>query len=363
MKNNTAIRVFRHALALDERRAKFMPNFYHASDVTDTTATATTGGNSTAAAESAPSRKKMSRFRSASQMWEDEMNAHGKPTDVLEVWFAGCHCDLGGGSVANGTRNSLARIPLRWMIRECFKSRTGIIFDAQYLKDICGLDAATLGDEKRPPRLSPDSTQTIATSGSGGFAIVGFLRFLGSVIAIPLQFLWNVVSAPFKYAWAMIRYSKLFGNKNTKESSPPLAPAPPPAPLAPVKPFVSEEVEELDDAMCAKYDQLELRWGWWILEYWPTKHINQKGKRDNYFVRCNMGEGRKIYGDARANGLRVHRSVKTRLEVLDKKTGASVYEPKAWYNEHDPRTGAKLKNLTIRNINDPDPHEQWQWVD
>ena len=42
--------------------------------------------------------------------------------------------DVGGGSVPNGTRNSLARIPLRWMIRECFKCDTGIIFDAAQLQ-------------------------------------------------------------------------------------------------------------------------------------------------------------------------------------------------------------------------------------
>jgi hypothetical protein len=70
----------------------------------------------------------------------------GNQTDVLEVriqsqltsytnslgqvFFAGAHCDVGGGSVLNGTRHSLARIPLRWMIREIFKADVGIIFGA-----------------------------------------------------------------------------------------------------------------------------------------------------------------------------------------------------------------------------------------
>jgi hypothetical protein len=74
-------------------------------------------------------------------------------TDVREVWFVGCHCgacdrlqavlpishrqvDVGGGSVPNGTRNNLARIPLRWMIRECFRADTGIQF---FCEDV-GLD-------------------------------------------------------------------------------------------------------------------------------------------------------------------------------------------------------------------------------
>ncbi|KAJ7863347.1 hypothetical protein B0H14DRAFT_2280318, partial [Mycena olivaceomarginata] len=50
---------------------------------------------------------------------------------------------VGGGSVRNDTRYSLARIPLWWMIRECFKADTGIIFDAQRLQEL-GLDPATL---------------------------------------------------------------------------------------------------------------------------------------------------------------------------------------------------------------------------
>ncbi|KAL5514281.1 hypothetical protein ACEPAG_2369 [Sanghuangporus baumii] len=66
-----------------------------------------------------------------------------RPTDVLEVWFAGCHCDVGGGSVPNSTPNSLARIPLRWMIRECFLARTGIQFEAESLKAL-GLVPASL---------------------------------------------------------------------------------------------------------------------------------------------------------------------------------------------------------------------------
>ncbi|KAG9085358.1 hypothetical protein FRC07_013392, partial [Ceratobasidium sp. 392] len=45
-------------------------------------------------------------------------------TNVEEVWFAGAHTDVGGGSVKNGERYSLARISLRWMVRQCFKCDT-----------------------------------------------------------------------------------------------------------------------------------------------------------------------------------------------------------------------------------------------
>ena len=38
-----------------------------------------------------------------------------KETDVLEVWFMGCHADVGGGAVANEDRHKLSQIPLRWV--------------------------------------------------------------------------------------------------------------------------------------------------------------------------------------------------------------------------------------------------------
>ena len=66
--------------------------------------------------------------------------------------------DVGGGSVDNDTPHSLARIPLRWMIRECFKSDTGIRFHAELLKNI-GLDPSALHPivKERPAPLQPDT--------------------------------------------------------------------------------------------------------------------------------------------------------------------------------------------------------------
>jgi hypothetical protein len=52
---------------------------------------------------------------------------------VLEVWFAGCHTDVGGGAVDNTVHYSLAEISLRWMIKQVFLSQCGIIFDSEAL--------------------------------------------------------------------------------------------------------------------------------------------------------------------------------------------------------------------------------------
>jgi hypothetical protein len=42
-------------------------------------------------------------------------------------------------AVPNHTRHALARIPLRWMIRECFEAQTGLIFDMDRLHYEVGL--------------------------------------------------------------------------------------------------------------------------------------------------------------------------------------------------------------------------------
>jgi len=53
---------------------------------------------------------------------------------VEEVWFAGCHCDVGGGAVADDCRYSLADISLRWMVKQVVISQCGILFDHAALR-------------------------------------------------------------------------------------------------------------------------------------------------------------------------------------------------------------------------------------
>lgn len=122
----------------------------------------------------------------------------------------------------NDTRNALARIPLRWMIRQCFLTNTGILFQTDLLRTI-GLDPATLYPvvkPRPPPVTSPTRTQGLHTTNvhpSVGDASAG-------------------INAP--------------------------------------KP--TEEDEDLADALCPIYDQLSLRKGWWLLELLPMKHHMQR---------------------------------------------------------------------------------------
>ena len=71
---NTAIRTFRHALSLDERRAKFKPLYYGGGATTvKTVAMGMTVG-----------------AVGGAQVTLDVEEAWF--ADVKEVWFAGCHC-------------------------------------------------------------------------------------------------------------------------------------------------------------------------------------------------------------------------------------------------------------------------------
>lgn len=122
-------------MALDERRARFKVNHWVKTKPEDE--------------KTHPEVKKS--VRRGHENWEGLGKRH--ETDAKEVWFAGGHADVGGGNVKNGTVNSLAKIPLRWMVRETFAAKTGILWDIDGLKSI-GLDTEYLYPEVRTPPAS-----------------------------------------------------------------------------------------------------------------------------------------------------------------------------------------------------------------
>jgi hypothetical protein len=75
-----------HALALDERRKNFVPT-----------------------------------------LWEQTKEGKDKHQELKQVWFAGVHCDVGGGYTAHGTSD----IPLAWMASEVSPY---LDIDFEYLK-------------------------------------------------------------------------------------------------------------------------------------------------------------------------------------------------------------------------------------
>lgn len=302
---NNNIRYFRHAMSLDEHRVRFKPNLWtrptkeheergvkshhmprsirrhfpkqHESECKGSPDSEATKG---------------SHHHHASQ---DEMEQQFTATDTLpiiqtdveEVWFAGCHCDVGGGSVKNGTRNSLARIPLRWMIRQLFKLEIGILFHRNLFAKI-GMDPEMLYPVKpRPPPLY-QFPKARSPTGSANSTTKAFVLPPPEIVA----------DDP-----AMIVYSD--GGK-----------------------FVNEELEDLADVTSPMYDQLRLSRAWWILEVIPQM-LHYQDDEDDSLVQAytvNMGSGRHVQRQL-ITGVKVHRSVKIRMEADNLKDGK--YWPKA----------------------------------
>ena len=220
------------------------------------------------------------------------------------------NADIGGGSVENGTRHSLARISLRWMIRECFKANIGIIFDSAALY-IIGLDPNTVY-----PRVLPRPQHLLE-------------RARGGIVEEPETKPW--------FGWLRNAFTSAAAKKKAAEEKK----------AAQSAPFVSEEEEELRDALCPVYDQLDLARWWWVLELLPVSMRYQKGNNKfvsyigcvRFFVipaslanktmspyRINFARPRFI-PKQHSSGVKVHRSVQLRMEA-QKKNGRK-YQPKA----------------------------------
>ncbi|KAF4571712.1 hypothetical protein EYR36_009055 [Pleurotus pulmonarius] len=314
--SNTIVRTFRHAVALDERRAKFKPNLWNRPSNKEQTLS-TSDRNRKAHKKHA--HDKTPRLKALERKYTKD---HTRQTDIEEVciglpflaygamvitriFFArsgslavivvspspscrnphliGMRTDVGGGSVSNDTQHSLARIPLRWMIRECFKTHTGIMFDCEGLQAL-GLDPGMLYPEvlPRPPMSSVTSTLRIQD------------------IPKPLSTSSNY---PPNFA-GVEEYSAL---------------------------YKSEEDHDMLDTLSPVYDQLSLAPSWWVLEIWPMKQRYQKGDNSwGSYIGCNLGGGRFI-PKQKKRGVKIHRSVQMRMEALH--SNGTKYVPRASFEK------------------------------
>jgi len=329
--SNNAIVHFRHALALDEHRVKFAPSFC-------------TGGKSkdvkTKEQEWRKKHHKEQHSGSAATFETVVNEATGIETDVLEVFFAGAHCDVGGGSVPNATRHSLARIPLRWMIRECFRTGTGIIFDAHMLQHEVGMDIDNLYFP--PPRLSPKGKELKLDTEKRQHGIVNFVKIMWSTATLPAT-------------WLATHLRNLVVHSG-----------PTPVFVSPESRFESkgEAVEELEDALCPVYDQLNMHFYWKVMEWLPMitkKTMAEIDGSDNFWayqLTWNRGEGRKVYWPVMRRGLKVHRSVKTRMEALGTEgSSADTYLPRI-----RPFVKGKPKRFTVDEWLAENP-QHFEWVE
>ena len=128
------------------------------------------------------------------------------------------------------------------MIRECFKSKTGIMFNSHSLANI-GLDPSTLYPHvtPRPSALPVEPSHRIQKP---------------SATSIPT----NLRAMSIKKK----KKSDFLKDLECEDSS------------------GTEEEEELHDALAPKYDQLSLRKIWWIPEIIPFVHIYHHEQGGHY---------------------------------------------------------------------------------
>jgi hypothetical protein len=84
------MRYFRHAISLDERRAKFKANYYHLQRPDDQKGTKP---GEMPRSNQCPwfSRRRNKHHKDSKMLSDEEYDDGPTATDVLEVWFAGCH--------------------------------------------------------------------------------------------------------------------------------------------------------------------------------------------------------------------------------------------------------------------------------
>ncbi|KAF8595456.1 hypothetical protein BDV93DRAFT_548795 [Ceratobasidium sp. AG-I] len=132
---NPSIRVFRHALSLDERRGNFVPSLWN-HELTNHELKKPEPEN--------PELKKL-KLQKPKLKGPEPAYDH---QDVREVWFKGQHTDVGGGAPQKTPKNTahsnlqggsngetpppftmLSNISLRWMIRQCLETDASVVFN------------------------------------------------------------------------------------------------------------------------------------------------------------------------------------------------------------------------------------------
>jgi uncharacterized protein (DUF2235 family) len=121
--DNGDIQIGRHAIALDERRAFFRNNLWRLG--------------------TAPN------------------ESHG-PKDLLQVWFPGVHCDVGGGYAE--VESGLSKLALEWMLDEAIAH--GLQVDEGKKRDVLG---------GRPPNVAPDPNGCMHESLTGAWKLAEYV--------------------------------------------------------------------------------------------------------------------------------------------------------------------------------------------
>ena len=280
-------RYFRHAMALDERRAKFKICRHQTKDWDDIREPGS---------QKDDARKESGKANHPNVTDEEYQRLTAQDeffdTDVLEVWFVGAHADVGGGAVSNDERHKLAQIPLRWMIRQAFECDTGIIFKTKILAEF-GLDVHTLWPEYE--RLS------VPAHGPPPSYLEKYDKALP-----PKSIRRSKLVATDKHE----KGEQLYHLKSPKDED-----------------WTPEQVEDFYDVMSPMNDQLIQAPTWWILEFWPVQY-EVPTTPGEVSVRTGMNLGRyRGVSDFEPN---LHWTVRHRVQHMGYKVQARTAAHTTW---------------------------------
>ncbi|KAI5272334.1 hypothetical protein E4T47_04499 [Aureobasidium subglaciale] len=298
---------FRHAMALDERRSKFKVCRYQQKDHTDpesswTTKAATQG-------QSEPLRQRLESTSTANTYTAEHekisrlvSNADTivREVDCQEVWFAGCHADVGGGAVANAERHKPSQIPLRWMIRQCFECNTGILFNTHRLAEE-GLDVHMLYPvyhRLEKPIMGP-SPDTMEKYQKGELA--------------PITRRSTILEAQDDDHRNGLLDVNLYQDAEKRKIA---------------EHWMPEQIEDYFDAITRFNDQLVQAKFWWLLEFWPIKVRVQSKDSDSWIKKVSVNRGR--YRVVQESEPRLHWTVQQRMQDTGYKPQVRLGRNAAW---------------------------------
>jgi hypothetical protein len=229
-----------------------------------------------------------------------------------------CHIspDVGGGNVKNGTRHSLARIPLRWMIRECFLAGTGIQFHRSAFSDI-GMDPSNLYPfvTSRPAPI-PSTPELVEHANIDAEVDERTERYEDGELKKPDSDNISSTKRPAHHEHTASGVGTSLANEMQADRQA-------------VVLQMSEEEEEIRDALTPSFDALQPMSAWWILEFLPIK-MRVQNKNMHWTTRSviNRGGPRAVPASRDEHQIvRVHRSVKLRMDAEGLSQGK--YVPRA----------------------------------
>jgi hypothetical protein len=206
---------------------------------------------------------------------------------------------VGGGNEKNTEEFVAANIPLRWMVREIFRCKIGVLWDIAQLKNIANLDVEMLYPEVVVPLPAPDTDKTLMKMSKGN----------GHIIMPDDDEPRNQHGRHHAHGhWLRHKYAQysafstgtifegLDEDDETSSAGPSIDHS-----VDPNDAHISgrERVHgmrvyddndpELHDAYSKLYDQLKISPIWWILEFCPVKgrkHIQADLWKEHYLYVC-----------------------------------------------------------------------------